>query len=731
MKLLLIIKKYTPYIFLTLLVLFNFSLYRGEFKVLSDPNDNTFHYALIDDAKQVWKEVFKGKLSPVYLLDSWNERWAEGFSLSYYYSHLPEAAISLLSFIIPISTFKLFVIIRTILLILLPISFFLGARILGYSPGFGLIFAFFSQAIFTDGLYGLDSPSFLWRGWGLFSQLLAVAVLPIAFAYGISFLKDKKNLGKAILFNFLLAQSHFGIFYLLLFAYPIFLIFYFNKWKETVVRILIFLFLLIISLSYFIFPFFLTSQYRNFSLWDPIWKFNSWGLNQIIIWFANGDLFDFNRFPFLTIVVIGGVFWGLLSRNKFNRYLVLVFGLYFILFLGRDILGPLVNLIPGMSEYHLHRVIVMVQFVGLLIACGWVYDLIQIIIKRKNIILIILVMSLGFYSVYLMEKPIINYVKDNDVWIARSNADYQKNINDYQTIVDRLKKLPSARVYAGRPGNWGRDFKIGDTQIYMALSSDGFPIIGFLPQSWSPNSNAEQFFDEENPEHYDLYNVGYIVFPAEKKAPEFAKLIISKGRFSLYEVKSEGWFTLGKSSLQVTASKNNLVNIAHLWFYSPMFTNKGYPVIALNNEKYTFVNNIIKMSDQSIFNGNMAIWRENPMFGNQEKFEQKLIDKTEKKFSQGYSVNFKLENQCQNCILILKQTFHPNWQITVNGKKQKAFPVFPFFIGVQLNNPGSYQIIVTYKPSGLKMFLLILSIIVWSRIRRETHGRFKSIQSIF
>src|SRR3989344_4713978 len=417
MKMPFIIKKFIPYILLLVLISLNFYLYRGEFKVLSDPNDNAFHYALIDDAKNVWKEVFSGKLSPAYLLDSWNERWAEGFSLSYYYSHLPEAVISLLSFIITISTFKLFVVIRTILLILLPISFFLGTRILGFSPGFGLIFAFFSQAIFTDGLYGLDSPSFLWRGWGLFSQLLAVAVLPIAFAYGIGFLKDKKNLGKAILFNFLLAQSHFGIFYLLLFAYPIFLIFYFNKWKETVVRILIFLFLLIISLSYFIFPFFLTSQYRNFSLWDPIWKFNSWGLNQIIIWFANGDLFDFNRFPFLTIVVIGGVFWGLLSRNKFNRYLVLVFGLYFILFLGRYILGPLVNLIPGMSEYHLHRVIVMVQFVGLLIACGWVYDLIQIIIKRKNIILIILVMSLGFYSVYLMEKPIINYVKDNDVWI--------------------------------------------------------------------------------------------------------------------------------------------------------------------------------------------------------------------------------------------------------------------------------------------------------------------------
>ena len=297
------IKKYLPYGLLIIIILFNLYLYRGEFKVLSDPNDNTFHFSLIDDAKNIWKQVFNGKLSPLYLLDSWNERWAEGFPLSLYYSHLPEAIISLLGFLVPISTFKLFVIIRTLLLILLPVTFFFGAQILGFSAGFGLIFSFFSQAIFTDGLYGLDSTNFLWRGWGLFSQLLAIFFLPLAFAYGIDYLKNKKNLGKALLFNFLLAQSHFGMFYLLMFAYPVYWIFSLNKWQEIGKKILWFLFLLIVSLSYFIFPFFLTSQYRNFSLWDPIWKFNSWGLNQIIIWLTNGDLFDFNRFPFLTIFI--------------------------------------------------------------------------------------------------------------------------------------------------------------------------------------------------------------------------------------------------------------------------------------------------------------------------------------------------------------------------------------------------------------------------------------------
>jgi hypothetical protein len=729
------VKKYLPYGLLIIIILFNFYLYRTEFKVLSDPNDNTFHFALIGDAKNIWKDVFSGKLSPLYLLDSWNERWAEGFSLSLYYSHLPEAVISLISFIVPISTFKLFVTVRTLLLILLPVSFFLGARILGFSAGFGLIFAFFSQAIFTDGLYGLDSPSFLWRGWGLSTQLLAIFFLPLAFAYGIDYFKNKKNLGKALFFNFLLAQAHFGMFYLLLFAYPVFWIFSLDQWWEMGKKIVTFLFLLAISLSYFIFPFFLTSQYRNFSLWDPIWKFNSWGLNQIIIWLANGDLFDFNRFPFLTIFIIGGLLWGLTSRNKFYQYIVTIFGLYFVLFFGRDILGPLTNLIPGMGEYHIHRVIVMVQFAGLLIASAWLLNLLQMLKKyigfylsfdfvqnkRRNDIAvwgilstIIVVVILGIYSIYLIEKPIINYVKDNNTWIERSNIDYQKNINDYQIIVGSLKKLPSARVYAGRPGNWGRDFKIGDTQIYMALSQDGFPTIGFLPESWSPNSDTEQFFDEENLGHYNLYNVGYMFLPSQKKPPQFAKLIIKKGKFSLYKVESEGWFTIGKSSLEVIANKNDLVNIAHLWFYSPMFTNRDYPAIALNNEKLTFVNRIIKMSGLNNYDGDRSIWQVNPLWVGQEKFGPSIINKTEKKIPQGYRVNFHLKNRCENCILILKQTFHPNWKITVNGKNQNIIPVFPFFIGIQINEPGDYKITANYQQSFLKVFLLFFTIIFFT-----------------
>src|SRR3989338_7534304 len=218
------IKRLFVLISLIFLIGINFYLYSAEFKVLVDPNDNIFQYALIDEAKDIWKQIFAGKLSPIYLLDSWNERWAEGFALSSYYAHLPQAVMALFG------GFKLFVVVRTVMLILMPLMFFFGARILGVIWLPSLLVSLFSQTIFTDGLYGIDVSSFIWRGWGLSAQLMAVFFLPVAFAYAVDYFENptshKASLGKAVLFNFLVAQAHFGMFSLMLLAYPLYFIVY-------------------------------------------------------------------------------------------------------------------------------------------------------------------------------------------------------------------------------------------------------------------------------------------------------------------------------------------------------------------------------------------------------------------------------------------------------------------------------------------------------------------------
>jgi len=78
----------------------------------------------------------------------------------------------------------------------------------------------------------------------------------------------------------------------------------------------------------------------------------------------------------------------------------------------------------------------------------------------------------------------------------------------------------------------------------------------------------------------------------------------------------------------------------------------------------------------------------------------------------GYSATFKLTKDCSYCVAVLKQTYHPNWQIKVNEEPVKAYPVFPFYIGIPIQKAGSYKIEAVYRPNSLKIGLLIITVMV-------------------
>lgn len=726
------IKKIGAYVLLIILLAFNFYLYRAEFAVSSDVNDNNFHAGLILEAEKIWQEIFAKRLSIFYLFDSFNERWSEGFPLSLYYSHIPQAAIAFFSFVIPVSPERLFIIIRTLFLILLPASFFVSALILDFPLLFALALAFFSQVIFTDGLYGIDVSSFLFRGWGISAQLFAVFFLPIAFAYGTSYLKSGKNLTKAIIFNFIVAQGHFGIFYLLLLAYPPLFIFYIGEAKVFIKRILSFFAILLLFLSYFIIPFFLYGEFRNFSFWDSWWKFNSYGANQVIVWFLNGNLFDFGRFSTITLAAIFGFFLSFLQKDKRLKFFASLFFLYTALFFGRETWGRLIDLIPGFSEFHLHRLIVMVQFSGLFLAAYFFYFL---FLTGKRLVanfqgeIKILAATLGvaFVSllVFFLEKPIVKYAKDNEAMIKEANETLKEEFPSYQKIREKLESAARSRIYAGRPGDWGRNFTVGGTPLYMALSKDGFSVVGQAPESWSLNSEYDQFFSETNYDFFNLYNVSSLVIPDDFTPPEFANLVVKEGRYSLYQIKTDGWFTLGKSSLLVKSGKKHLTNIIHLWLSADLIKKSQYPAIEIGNVgvggDFSKIITMTGLNSYQQGGKENSLWSKNLLseedFGSSELVWQKIAEQSG---NGRYQIKFDLKKDCQGCVLVLRQTYHPNWQITVKGEKKDAFPVFPFYIGIPIGKAGFYDVEAIYQPSLVKVILIIVEsmVLFWIVIKK-------------
>lgn len=755
------------YLLLTILLLYNAYLFRVELQIKSDVNDNSFQFALINEQKQILDKAFAGKTSFFYLFDNFNIRWNEGFSLNMYYAHLPQAVIAILGYIKILSLFEWFKLVKYLLLVFLPLSFFISARKLNFTYVQSLFAAVFSQMIFTDGLYGIDLTSYLWRGWGLFSQQLAVFFLPLAFAWTISYLesnsKDLSVLIYALIFNYFVAQSHVGIFLMLALCYPLWLIIIvmipskverdalstrlLHFVRNDIRKLFILAFSLFFLLAYFLIPFFLYSNYRNFSYWDSVWKFNSFGWFQIVSWFFSGALFDFNRLPVLTFIIIFGLFYYLKKIDKrsssidsaggfipasarptikpsnlravgtpftsvtYRRictFLVITFFFYFVLFFGRADLGKLIDLVPGLSEFHLHRFIVMVQMVAIFIGAGFLGEIVGLIKPKKEYLVLA---SLFFLFLFLYaQKPIVQYVADNNKWIKMDNLNYQNDLRDYQKLIKKLNSLPLARVYAGRPGNWGRELKVGGTQVYMALARDGFATVGFAPESWSPNSEYDQFFNEYTEEHFNLYNIKYVVAGTHSTPQKFYQLIGNYGKYNLYSVRTDGWFGFGRSKSTVAGNKNDFINIVKYWFEYIWPMTKQYPRISFKTGDKNNINLINQNSYNSLY-GRFTLWQQSPFFLNDYAIKDKI--KTDELADlNNYKVKFELKNDCTDCILILKNTFHPNWQVLVNGKRARIFPVFPFNIAMSITIKGKYEVEAFYRPGRLKVFLLITEIIV-------------------
>lgn len=675
------------------LICINLYLYRSEFNVVSDPNDNIFQYGLVDEAKNIWKQVLTGKLSPFYLIDSWNERWAEGYALSANYTHIPQIILSGTSILTGIDTYRLFVFIRTIFLILLPLSFYAAVRILGSGAFEAVAAAFFSQVIITDGLYGIDASSFLWRGWGLSAELFALFFLPVALAAGIRFITDGRFAKRALILNILVGFMHIGMFYLLLIAYSlIFVLNIFgrtwNEQKKSLRRVLSLIVFPGFVLAYFILPFILSSQYRNFSFWDPLWKFRSWGMMQVITWLLNGSLFDFNRVSILTFLSVFGVILGLGNKNIVIKSTSVLYILFFLLFFGSSTWGVLYGFLPGMAEYHQHRIIVMVQVTGIFAAAFITSRLFQIVMAKKYRFLIATIVIIP--SFVLMEQPVFQYAKQNEMLLRNSSARYKQDYPDLKRIENILSKLPSGRVYAGRPGNWGRDFKAGDTQVYMVLSRDGFPVVGFLPQSWSPNSDLEQFFNEESEDHFRLYNVRYLIYPAAKKPPAFTEKIVSSGNYFLYKTTGAyGWFDVVHSTQTVKVSrKTELLNIQHNWILSKWVKGRDFPKIVFKSP-----------SDRTYIFSNVT---RSENLGNTE-IKQETVQ------AQRYQATIVVKRSCLDCIVFLKQTYNPGWKMTINGRKINSYPVFPFYIGVAVpQEAGNYNLDAIYESDRLKTFIVFI-----------------------
>ena len=540
--------------------------------------------------------------------DPWLAPVALGYPLFHHYQHLayllPAALYS--PFRESLAPFDLSNWTRHLLLSLFPLSIYWAMRRFGFSRLAAGLAGLLAPLLATDGLYGLDLSSYVWRGYGMYTQLWGMLLLPLALAQGYTTLKTRRGYFWATLLLAATMLSHLVFGYVALVSLVLFVFLAVfgqrargtgTRRRESVAsrvlardsfgmlrtgcqipasygkvdasdgdlaipserinddslspsctssdtvwrrgrRLLLLLVPVGLVTAYFLVPFLLDRTYMNRSVWEEPGKYDAYGHEWTLGALVKAELFDFGRFPSLTILTGVGLILCLYRwREERYRVPVVLSILWLLLYFGRPTWGVLLDLLPMSRNLHLHRLIAGVHLggivlMGLGLALPWRWALVQLTKGDARYLLATAVVTgLLLYPVYSERGA---YLGENARLMVESQNGFAAEEQDIAVLLETLRRAPLGRVYAGRGGNWGKEYTVGAVPVYALLNGAGLDSLGYLYHALSFNADVQVLFDETRPEHYDLFNVRYVVAPAERTFADFVHPVGDFGRHRLY-----------------------------------------------------------------------------------------------------------------------------------------------------------------------------------------------------
>jgi len=700
------------------------------------------------------------------LLDHWNSTWAMGYPLPHFYQHLPANIIVLLNHIFaPItnilpanpqlgqvfadpSLYKIFNFFKYLMLCFYPLVLFLTARRFKLSKIAAGIVALSSFLVANNFQYGSSWESIIWRGSGMYTQIWGMVFLPLAVVFCFEAIVFKKNYFWAILFLILTIGSQLGFGFIVVMSVGVILLvqfldrlisgFYQQKsfsvnvlsaFKKTNIRAFVVIFLVTgVVLAYWMVPLLLNSNYHNHSVWDDLQKFNSYGARTVAARFINSEVFDYGRgWPTLTLLVIIGFFvslaryFGLKEKDKPIKlvylYLPVLLVIWMLFYFGRTTWGGLIDLIPLSGSMHWHRVINGVHLAGFFLAgigglavIDFFYGNIAKLLRVKGVRLPIVWAGVFLAFIGLWFYPAVAerylYVKDNNRMIIDYNKGFLAEWGDLKQIINELKRRPGGRIFLGKPGQWGSKLKIGGQSLFMTFSIAGFDVLGFLPETWSPNSDIEQFFEEEKASHYRLFDIRYVVADDNYEPPTILKEVKRSGRFVLYETPSKRVFKTAVKRGVLYTDKRALLNFSHFVINSP-----GVDNFNLWEVRYTKPGGLgtddIKTIDWSTYENfegrKSSLFEKNPFKGEKKPVKARFWN--EKIGINSYETEVELAGKS---VVLLSATYHPFWEARVDGKKTEVIMLSPALMGLEVER-GKHKIVFSYQIKGYKYALMVFS----------------------
>jgi len=636
-------------------------------------------------------------------LDMWVPQLELGFPEFLYYQQLPHLTVVVLdrlSFgLLPLRT--VFDLVRYLLLLAFPLTVLWSMRTMRFSPSAAALAAAASSLLAGDFRYGFEYDSYIWRGFGLFTQLFGMHLAFISLALIDRLIRRGRGVVVTAVSCAALVLAHLIYAYMIGIAAIVLFLVGLRPGNAAgrVVRLGMVAAVALVLSSYFVVPFFLQAGYLNISPYLERAKYDGFGAPAVLGWLASGDLFDHGRLPVLTALFGIGIAAAAVRRDVQTLRIAVVGAVLLLLYCGRPTLGPLIDLLPLHEGLLLHRFVGGFELAAIpIIGAGgaFVFDQLAARLPWRPV-------ALASAALLLALAPALadrwSFYADNATWMRQTAAALTADA-DARAILERIESGRPGRAYAGLRANWGATLTFGlpfnSVRFYNLFADRGIDAVVAPYRDASLTSDLLWDFNDQDLASYELFNVDYVVAAHGVPLPTAFAVLLDTPTYVLYAAPGGGYAQyVGIARHERVGTQADLFTAAHAFVRAGGFAPDSF----------------IRF-DYRDAGANAGVAMPVPACPDGQILSERV-----------QAARFDLVAQCPHASAIaLKVTYHPNWHVAIDGREVATYMVSPGYVGFDVPT-GRHVIAAEYRSLPLKSVLFwigiatLIGLALWTRLR--------------
>lgn len=646
-------------------------------------NDLMFHLLMTRGAS----EVIAAGGNP---LDFWIPQLELGFPQFLYYQHLPHLVLAL----IHRATFGLLSVetvfhgARFLLLVGMPVTVWWSLRRLGFTrPGAALAAA--TAVLFVaSNRMGLEYNSYVTRGFGLFSQLVAVHLIFVVLGTLAVTLREGRGhaASAAALAALVLSHLLFGIIIAVMSVLLLLLGADRREWPVRVLRLAVVGTLAVLLASYMLIPFVQSSKvWLSTMPWLGSGGGGASANNLVRV--LKGQLFDQGRLPALSLLVVIGLGFAWRLRDHRTRFAVGGLIVCTLVYAGRPDSGWMAALLPAHTGYVSYRFVSAVGVFAVLVI-GLAGEGIWRVLATRLSTRAALVGPVWTLALLFVLSPALlerwRYYADQHDVVAETRA----GISAANGLVDVLAASDTigGRIYAGPVTKRACPMLVGPGLCLSdLLNARGHMTMGNPLQSLSLPAGLVRDMPPDDEAAYNLYDVRAVIVERGRPVPPFFTPAMEAGRYALYRVATSGVAQyVGVNDRRATARQDTLY-----WAQVAWLNDGGARTRQTTRWDYR-----------------AALQPPAPRArcANGGRTEREVVT------SQSMEVDVRCDAAASDTLAVaFKMAFHPQWQFAVDGTPVQPYMVSPGYPAVDVSR-GAHRITAHYRAHPAKLPLLLLGL---------------------